>query len=185
LTVPQLLALAWLSVLATGASAQPFGVPISDRVVRAELTLPDSQKATVEIREGTLLTVKNRELGYAFGLSPAIEADGHVELLVVEIYELERENEVTFMNQLALEIGTSNTLLTHIGDFEVLISGMYVGSFPQQPVVEPKRFRPRELEKQFGATSGGTCCVTCGPWTICGSSVRLSCGSCDSGGWAK
>jgi hypothetical protein len=167
------------------ASAQGFGVPISDRVVRAEITLPDGTATTVEIREGALLTVKNREMGYMIGLSPAIdEVDGHVELLVVDIEEVGRESNIEFLNQVSLVPGVPETLSTFLGEFDLKVSEVFLGSFPRQPLADPRRLRPKDLQQRFGATSGGICCVSCGSWTICGSSVRLGCGSCDGGSLA-
>lgn len=165
------------------AAQQPFGVPTSDRIVVAELTLPDSNQATVDVREGTLLTVKNQDLGYTIGLSPVIdESTGHVEFLVVDVLETETGSHVEFLSQIGLEVGTFGSVATYMGDLDIQVEDVKVGKFPRQPVVEPRRLGPRELEQQFGVTAGGVCCVTCGPWTICGSSVSLGCGSCDSGG---
>jgi len=173
--------LAW----AAETKGQAFGVPTSDRVVRAEIQLPDGKMATVDIREGTLVTLKNRDLGFMVGLSPSVdEVDGHVELLVVDIDEVDQRSDVQFLAQQGLALGEVETIQTFLGELDVRLLDVFVGTFPRQPVTDPGRFRPKELEKQFGVTSGGTCCVTCGPWTICGSSVRLSCGSCDSGGFA-
>lgn len=168
----------------------PFGVPVSDRVVTLQISHPGmSEPAQVQVRDGSMLTISNRDEGYSFGIAAAIRKDEAdmttVKLLALEL--IEKEGQRTHIEQFAnVELTPdSPAWISKEGmttGFEVTLGEIGQGRFLAEPLLESSRFSPSELRKIYG-TTGGTCCVTCGPFTICGDSVSLSCGSCD-GGWS-
>lgn len=164
----------------------PFTVPISDKVVSLEISLPGAEDpAFVKARDGSMLTISNREDGYAFSLVPAIvgSADGSplVRLLALEIHQDGQATDVRQFAEEDLTLSTSAWISkSGAGDFEVTLLDTGTGQFPAEPLLDSSRFSPSELRKIYG-TTGGTCCVSCGPFTVCGDSVTLSCGSCDGG----
>src|SRR4051812_21825491 len=50
-----------------------FAVPTSDRVISGILTLPDKSLAQFQVREGSMLIVRDDEQGFWYGLVPHIE----------------------------------------------------------------------------------------------------------------
>jgi len=176
-------------VAAMPLAGQGFGVPKSNKLIEAELYLPGGEKVQLSAREGTMVTIRYDAEGddqdFFYGLSPALmdESGDAVGWLVLEIQEEHGRQRLLQRGEplMQQEILTPGTIPTPIGDLDVLIQGISEGHFKHAAPSDPLAFRPAELQRLFGRSGGGTCCVSCGSWTICGDSVRLGCGSCDSG----
>lgn len=168
----------------------PFGVPVSDRVITLQISHPGmSEPAHVKVRDGSILTISNRDEGYAFSIAAAIrETEDDTTMVELRALNLIEEGARTKIEQFAEAELTrdSPAWISPEGmasGFEVTLGEIVQGRFLAEPLLDASRFSPSELRKIYG-TTGGTCCVTCGLFTICGDSVSLSCGSCD-GGWAN
>lgn len=176
--------------LATSVQAQAFSVPRSDQVLVLELTTPEGERAKVEVRDGSLLTVRyDDDSSYLYGFSMAADAKlTSATISPLDIRDLwDGGQEV---RQLAktigdVPVGSSFEIPTPRGTFEFKLLSIVEGLFPNtRPLREPvaSGLSPTQLKKVYGKSAGGTCCVSCGPLTICATRVTLDCGSCDSGG---
>jgi hypothetical protein len=49
-------------------------------------------------------------------------------------------------------------------------------------IADISRYSLEELEKEFGYSTDGMCCITCQERSVCASRVETPCGGCDAGG---
>lgn len=172
--------------------AQAFAVPRSDEVVQVEIILPGGGQAKVEVRDGTMLTIRDEELGSMYGFAMTVDPGAaRATMTTVEISDLsgggQAVKQVGGASENLVE-GYPLEVSTPFGVFGFRLAGIVEGQFPNlRPLKNPLKSgrTPSQLQKLFGKSGGGTCCVTCGVLTICGTRVTLDCGSCDSGGGSR
>ena len=176
------------------AQGDAFTTPLSDRVIKFSITLPmppisekpESKKIDVTVRDGTIITIRDERNNYAYGFVPYLDKNNQVFMMAFEIGDAPGGGDS--LKQLAEPYTLSQVVQTRIptrqGNFLLNMESIDKWSFPTIRPLDPKKPRPRpsELEKIYGKSGGGSCCVSCGPLTVCATSVDMFCGSCDSAG---
>ena len=82
-------AMVLFAALVSSLSGQTFAVPRSDEVAHLELTLPTGAMGKAVVRDGTMLTVQDDDLGYMYGFVVAIDPrSNQVKVVSVEITDL-------------------------------------------------------------------------------------------------
>lgn len=172
-------------LLGTVSAAPPFvfGVPRSDRVVSGEIGLPGPQPVRFVAREGTVVSIQDSEKHLTAGFSPAIlgESQDEVAFLILELTGSDLEDVQQFGTVSTVNTGASSAVDTPLGSVVLSVGQVARAAFP--PILESSLsgLRPTELRQRFGRTGGGTCCVTCGSLTSCGSAIQMECGACETG----
>jgi hypothetical protein len=159
-------------------AADAFGVPISNQVVAGTIVLPDGDKAQFWAREGTLITVRNETSNSWYGFVARIKGNqpGFTP------YRLELSDGRTTLRQLGkTSIGRDNKITTREGPFRLQVSQVSTGDFPDSLDPRTSQASPAELQARYGASGGGSCCVTCKGVTLCSSASITACGSCEGG----
>lgn len=161
--------------------AQPTDPQLVGKVVRGTIKTPDSTEFRFTNAPGTMLYVTNTATGEKFSIviSPLLKTNSAGEPVIippnaddssdVTVHSFRIEGEalvetqfsaITTKNSEAFvddKLGGSGAVLFVKGVFETRPSTSLVGS-------------------------NAICCVNCGTYQICGSSVSSSCGSCSAGG---
>ncbi|HTG32626.1 MAG TPA: hypothetical protein VLB76_06805 [Thermoanaerobaculia bacterium] len=173
---------AGVACLPHSALGDVFGVPVSDRVVEAEITFPDRPDLNpigLTVREGAIFTIENEVTGRRDGWAVLVDNAGRPTLRPFEI----ASNDAVKQSGPVLTIPVGQEVELHAGwSYELKPQRVFLGSFPDLRVINPRGVSPEKLAGIFGKTGGGTCCVTCGGLTICATSVEMDCGSCNSVG---
>jgi hypothetical protein len=180
---------AWALTGSAVLQGQAFSVPRSDEVIQVEIVLPGGAQAKAEVRDGSLLTIRNDAGGgYLYGFAMAVDAKSkRAAVTSVEIFDLpgggQRVSQFggpeDLMSGSPLEVETSR------GIFQFRLINIVTGKFPSiRPLKSPLKsgVSPSQLQAIYGKSGGGTCCVSCASITICANQVDMTCGSCDSGG---
>lgn len=165
--------------------AEVFAVPISDKVIRGRIELSEGQVAHFSVREGSMLTVRNEESGYWYGFVPEMAQGGRqVKFTPFEITPQnigsERIDQLIGLEFESL-FGEVSEFTPARESFAFVVEGIGRLKLNKIDQTSPRSAQPRDLQKIFGASGGGLCCVSCGVITVCGGSVTMSCGSCSGG----
>jgi hypothetical protein len=171
-------------ILLMAASTAPplaFGVPRSDRLVRGDIVISGGNLVAFTAREGTIVSIQDASGRAAAGLSPAITGDSEVSFLVLEMKGPDLGDVGNFGDVATLQVGTSTPVDTPLGAAVLSVGDVVTAEFPRLAESSGTSLRPSELRHRFGRSGGGTCCVTCGGLTACGSGIRASCGACEMG----
>mgnify|MGYP003622937210 CR=1 FL=1 len=186
--------LLWVgSVSFSFASAdQAFMIPRSDKVVRGELTFPDGSKARFDSRDGTWVTVEDRQEHYFFGFSGVVQQANKANF---QTYDIIRTSGQDMDVKEQVEFGANRDV--HVGRFvrfpgargiKLSLKGIEEWSFTvpsvENPVAALPNLSPVELQLLYGvgASTNSVCCVACGDRAVCATRVSTSCGDCSSGG---
>lgn len=148
----------------SGAPLSGPNLAVSGQVVVLGINL-GSETATVEVPNGGMATIalpSRRKLG----ITP-LERDDGVELLLSEIVATQPGGTESVREITRLDIEPGRVMPIDIDNISVELSRT------------PSHRTPAE-----GASSERTpqkrCCVTCGSYTVCATSVRTSCGTCQA-----
>lgn len=172
-------------------SEEVFAVPVSDQIIRGEIVLPGGKTIKFGAREGTMVTIRDRDNGYFIGLVPKVEDDsrGEVKFRFFTIKEWVEKDKIFQGAYQILEAttvgepGSRLSIATEHGEFKLNFGEIVPGEFPGIKLLDPRTAKPLELERIYGVTGGGLCCLGCGGVTVCGSEVSGECGSCSGGGY--
>lgn len=162
-----------------------FAVPVSDRVLKGQIILPDrTTVATFEIREGAALAVRNNDgdgdFWYAFvplidksaqkvrikgfKFTPVPDDDPKVEEIIIGI-------DAPFGRVVPLRVPDQF--------LAIKLEGVRQGYFPSIPAVEhPSLRNPELLKMAYSSSGGGICSLTCNSTTVTATTVQMPCGVC-------
>ncbi|MCB1057046.1 MAG: hypothetical protein KDD11_16210 [Acidobacteria bacterium] len=179
--------LAALGPTAYALGQPPFSIPVSPRVLKATVVLPDEQESTIQVRDGGMITLRDKETGDSYYLVPVISSENPKQVDVMVLRGLKTENGEEGIEQVgdqvrSLEIGNKDDRLDLPGAFSVrfvaiterIIDDEWVG-LKADDLMELS-----DSEGHMPIPEG--CCVNCGSYTICGCAVSNNCGSCCSDG---
>jgi hypothetical protein len=199
--------LGMLMVLAKASmvsSDEVFSVPISDKVVEGVITLPEglmnlpaeraqdpsAREVHFALREGTMVTVRDDKTGYAVGWVVKLEKVAGQDQPTFRPFEIgpymtpqglgEKATQTGALATIAL--GNEQEFSTKLGLLLLASREIRDGNFPNMRLINPNGANPQRLQKLYGKSGGGTCCVSCGGITVCGSRVAMDCGECDVNG---
>lgn len=147
---------------------EAYTVPLSDRLVRLEVTLPSGNVAKGVVQEGQMFRVRSGEGNAWYGFAPVLKG----ETPVVRVYRIETHpsgNEmIRKIEEISAPAGTSEVTKSLGARYEVRIVEVFKGQAcaPGAAPFEKATFR---------------CCVRCVDEEACGCSADLACGSCCSG----
>jgi hypothetical protein len=151
---------------------EAYTVPVSDRLVRLEVTLPSGTIAKGMVQEGQMFRVRSGEGKISYGFAPNLQGESPV----VRVYRIELHSsgneKIQRVEQIPVALGSSETTKSLGARYEVRI--LEVLEAPSCP--HPKASGAASLNK---ATF--RCCVRCVDEEACGCSADLACGSCCSG----
>jgi hypothetical protein len=162
-----------------------FSVPTSNSVLSGVLLSSNEVLVHFKIREGAMLTLRDEEQGFWYGLIPQIDPKTKgVRFRGVELTprlgEYPDVREV--LRYLDTPIGKQVPVPSPMGDYSISIQieGVEEGDFPTiPPLKNPHGMNPQSLQKIYGASGGGLCSLTCGSMTVTSTSVRMPCGVCE------
>jgi len=173
-------AAAGVACLPHSALGDVFGVPVSDRVVEAEIAFPDHPELSpirFTVREGAIFTIGNEATSRRDGWAVLVDSAGKPTFRPFEI----ALNDAVRQSGSVMTIPLGQKVELHAGwSYELTAQRVFLGSFSDLPVINPRGVSPEKLAGIFGKTGGGSCCVTCGGLTLCATSVDMDCGSCSS-----
>ena len=168
-------------------SQEVFAVPVSDQIIRGEVVLPGGKTIRFGAREGTMVTIRDREKGYFIGFVPKIEDDSSNEVkfrffTIKEWIEDGKIAQGAYQILEATKVAKPGSQIT-TNELTLKFSEIVPGEFPGIKLLDPRTAKPLVLEQLYGVTSAGLCCLGCGGVTVCGSEVAGECGSCSGGGY--
>lgn len=171
--------------LISGAAhaTEPFAVPSTDKLLEFDISLPDGHVAKVWAREGSMITVQGSLGGVALhhGFVPVRDKQS------VRILPLNLGDDLKSAEQCGepFSVDGAKGDVCGLENLAITFKGSTTVRFQRKALPDPLAdLTPTELDQLYGKAGGGTCCVTCDGYTVCGSRVKLSCGSCDGGGGA-
>jgi hypothetical protein len=168
-----------------------FSLPISNRLIQGEISLPGGEEVKFTSLEGSLVTVQGPEIG-AFAISGEIldEATTHVRFTVFEIQDFGGGNQgLKQLDQFEVRDRTPGT--SSQANFQTIVANR-IDKNHKVSLEDIAAFRQATFASISGRSTAvnepeslnlqvdGTCCVTCFGITACGCTVTLSCGSCCS-----
>jgi len=159
-----------------------FAVPTSDRVISGILTLPDKSLAQFQVREGSMLIVRDDEQGFWYGLVPHIE---NAKVVRFNGYKLISNPEASptvqgTFRRLEVAIREQKALPPEAPPLAIKVLAFETAYFPTIPAMkDPSKLDPQSLQELYGASGNGFCSVTCGSTTVTSTSVRMRCGVCE------
>lgn len=176
-----------LAVVAWTASFSQAGVfliPASDDVLVGQLQLPGGDHADIAIRDGGMITVRMEREDRVYGFAAAVKdaSKKHLHITPFRIFDEDQgpaieEIETATINN--AKLGISHSLKADDKEFKLAIRNVRKGRFP--PQLAPSNaegMAPENLERAFGCSGGGYCCVSCNGLTVCASRVSMGCGVC-------
>lgn len=147
------------------------GIPLSDRVIRWEMTLSDGRVIRLAVLEGEMARLKMAD-GQTYGLVPVLRADQQ-DRIEFRLFSVSRQKglgeSLRLQESFGLEEGGDYFPSVWDGSL-IKISRAYFREVPagtEKLSVEP-------IETDNG------CCVTCGGTRACGCAVSMDCGDCCS-----
>jgi hypothetical protein len=172
---------------AAGARAEDaFAVPLSDRVIKAELTWKDGTKAEVAIRDGMWATVHEPGDAFYFAFSAIVnDKTGQPNFQVYKILEEPSGEEHAVRVTRAYDIPVGRSFRYRPADGVVgAVKGIEVWEFADLKALhDPLRnYTPAELQADYGVSGNGICCTECDGRLICANKVSCGDASCDGGG---
>jgi len=161
-----------------------FAVPTSDTIISGVLTLPDKSLARFQVREGSMLIVRegDDEEGLWYGLIPHVE---NTKKARFSGYKLIPHSDAApdvrpALRKLEVTIGEQTDLPLDGLPLSVKLEGFGNGVFPTIPAIrDPSKIDPQTLQAFYGASGNGFCSVTCGSTTVTSTSVQMECGACE------
>jgi len=170
-----------------GVRAQAFSVPVSDLVLKVEMISPDSRTSGVAVhldcRDGAMITVRDESASYRYGFAIASDRlnGKNVGLISFSLLPSSQGGESVRQlgKRLSGRIGEVIVVETPSGKFDIKVASVRTGRFLPAPA-DPNKISPDDLQKLYGFSGGGICCVTCGSKTVCSTSVNADCGNCAS-----
>jgi len=170
---------------AISVSYAQFAIPVSDTIVTGSLMSAGQDLAHFQVREGTMLTIRNDEQGFWYGLVPKVDEAKHVWIKGVKLIPQAGAPRVEeILKRMDIPAGDEVQLPFLAGDqsISVKIEETEKGVFPTIPSIKNPRdissINPEHLQKLYGASGGGLCSLTCDSLTITSTAVRMSCGVC-------
>jgi len=175
----------WVACLVACSSSlcAQFGVPISNRVFLLEIKEDASKShvSFVNIREGAMVTIRSDTQGYWFGIIPVLK-EKSVQWIPFSLKAREGGAADLVQTEMrsVMDIASPATLGVKNIKFYVSIIKVEERRFPNQQLTDPRGKDPRYLQKIYGASGGGICCVSCSDMTVCGTDVKMACGECNA-----
>ena len=179
---------ALLGAAGWGAASSPqpnaFSVPVSDKVLEGQVQLPNGSHADVVVRDGGMVTIRDERNGYMLGLAAKVD-DPAKKTVGVRAFDIHADGEGQAAEEIpgtamdGARIGRPHAVNAAGHEFEFQIQAIKQGIFP--PGIASSRAQgaaPDTLQRIFGASGGGTCCLTCSGFTVCASRVSMGCGVC-------
>lgn len=162
--------------------AESFSVPVSNRVIVGELSLPNSTTAEFEAREGTMVRVDAVEAGYSYAFIPIIDPrTNQTRFTIFEISDLESGKE----GVVEVASATDGSGLDFGGQrFSLRVHEVERREFAVSAQAKNEGLHARELKKLYGHNEG-LCSVTCRALKVSAGSVRMDCGSCIAEGFSQ
>lgn len=175
----------FIAFTAISVSYAQFAIPTSNRILTGRLMSAGQSLASFQIREGTMLTVRDDEQGFWYGLVPRVDEAKHIIVKGVKLLPQEDSVRVVeVVKRLDAPLGDEIQLPFPTGsyDFSIKIEKLERGFFPTIPPIDNPRdiaaIKPEVLQKMYGASGGGLCSLTCDSLTVTSTAVRMSCGVC-------
>jgi hypothetical protein len=164
--------------------ADAIGVPRSNLVIEGKVFLASGVSAHFHAREGTMLTVRDVEAGQWYGFIPIINPDTKVPNFSANVLTPvpggDRVEEVN--SGVDIQRNSSYRFFQNGSAVDVQVLGVKPGRFSKVVLVDPRGQKPLELQRRYGAVSGGRCVLTCGGITVGANAVEMDCGSCQGEG---
>jgi hypothetical protein len=157
-------------------------VPTSDKIISGILTLPDKSLAEFQVREGSMLLVRDDDEGLWYGLIPHVENTKQARF---NSYKLIPHSDAApdvrpALKRLEITIGEQTGVPLDGLPLSIKIEGFRNGFFPTIPAFkDPSKIDPQKLQAFYGASGNGFCSITCGSTTVTSTSVRMECGTCE------
>ena len=165
------------------ADQKAFSVPVSKKIVRLEVQVPDGHWIKAAVLEGDQLRIEDHSLKEIVALIPIIKSGN----LVVRVFRIEKheagEESMHFVEDIEQGFGETSYTKKTTATFSVRSIGTNEPSRDSNGRPATKNSCKDEGNASFlTKVGGGRCCVTCGATTSCGCAVDDTCGSCCSGG---
>jgi hypothetical protein len=199
---PLFLAWIWAAVLfgpAAPSLAEVFGAPVSDEVIEGDLYLKGKAKPFVhfEVREGSMVTVRNTQDGSWYGITPVLSEKRELlfagfritdlgnggQGVVQLVKDVQGDSNEAFS---AISMGSSTPVHIFGSPLAITVQSVRAKKFIVKAGISPLRASsPHQLQKIFGASGGGLCSVTCGELSVTAAIVTMNCGRCESGSYSS
>ncbi|HEV7507766.1 MAG TPA: hypothetical protein VGS07_22975 [Thermoanaerobaculia bacterium] len=165
-------------------SGEVFSIPISDRLLEGQISMPDKAEfpsIRFAAREGTMVTVTDSVTGRIEGWIPILDGTGKPTLTPFQIVPYGNGEKAKQVGPaIPVRLGSFEDFKIFDEVFRVEAQNVQLGSFPNLRLINPRGVSPDKLQKLYGKTGGGNCCVSCGSITVCATAVDLDCGSCST-----
>ncbi|MDY7095876.1 MAG: hypothetical protein SX243_23120 [Acidobacteriota bacterium] len=179
--------LAVLSVWPVQAADQrPFSIPISPQVLEATLVFPDGSEGTVQVRDGSMITISDNATGETHHIVPALSKDeaGKVEVLMLRGFQTKSgaSGVEQIGEPLSLSIGDNGDFPSPSGLFSIKFDSI-TSQLIEDDLVGLRHDSLQDLlsDEDPPVAQESECCVSCGAYTVCACVVNLNCGTCCSG----
>lgn len=165
---------------ALSGQSEAFSIPVSNRVIVGDLTLPNGDLARFKVYDGAMVTLRTEGSERLWGFSPSLGTDTADEVVfhVYEIFEYPDGNQA-ISEYGSLLPGATKTVEGDDLPFTARVAGIEEGSYSEDSL---RTLAAAALDGQDVTEELGRCCVTCNGQTVCACKVKLSCGSCCSPG---
>ena len=152
-------------------------LPISDRTIRFEVTMPSGNLVKLRVKEGAMAKVGDLHEGYAFALVPVIK-DMNKQSASFTIFRLtqDQDGNESIRQLQRLEADWDAPTYTNTDPkFQIRVASTEQPASSLAPATSTKA---HPLLAQARSQSKVDCCFQCGSVWACGLCVWMSCGCC-------
>lgn len=171
---------------AQAVDQRPFSVPISPQVLEATLVFPDGSEGTVQVRDGSMVTISDNTTGETHHIVPALSKSeaGNVDVLMLRGFRTKSgaSGVEQIGEPISLSVGDNGDFASPSGLFSIKFDSI-TSQLIEDDSVGLRHDSLKDLlsDEDPLVTQESECCVSCGAYTVCACLVNLNCGTCCSG----
>jgi hypothetical protein len=155
-----------------------FSVPISDKVFCGVIFTRGAKAFGFCSRDGSMLTIKKKHSKETLGVALAQSSDGKIFALPLRIEHLQRGGDIVSQDGAPVGIKIKENTIISTTSMRAVIVVQSVSQWKFLTAPGAGNLRPSQLQRRFGTSGGGSCCLTCGDVTVCTTLAKGACGSC-------